>query len=184
MTTTRPERVLERVARAGAVDEFDCARLLRGRVCILGIGNRERGDDGVGSLLAESLQGESTAVVIDAGAVPENHLGKVLRAAPDTILLVDAIDFGGAPGAVARIDRDRLGEVGLSTHAVSLGMAVDYLSRQTDAEVIVIGIQPAQLEPGAPVSAAVARGLARLRRQLLGCLAPGPEPTEIQHADR
>jgi hydrogenase 3 maturation protease len=150
----------------------------RDRVCILGIGNRERGDDAAGSLLAESLQRRSRAVAIDAGAVPENYLGKVVRVDPDVILVVDAMDFGAAPGTVARIDSDRLATVGLSTHALSLAMAVEYLSRCSRAHVVVIGIQPARLGPGPGVSQAVAGALASLRQQLLRALAGEPDSSE------
>ena len=61
-------------------------RLVAGRVCILGVGNRYRRDDGAGSLVAEHLAGRTDALIVDAGAVPENYLEKVARWRPDVIL--------------------------------------------------------------------------------------------------
>ncbi|MGR8920157.1 MAG: hydrogenase 3 maturation endopeptidase HyCI [Gammaproteobacteria bacterium] len=157
------------------VQRLDPGRLRRGRVCVLGIGNRERGDDAAGSLLAESLAGRVGATVIDAGAVPENYLGKVVGAAPDTVVIVDAVDLGAAPGTVATVSPEQLRAGGLSTHAVSLAMAVDYLAARSGAAIVVIGIQPAALDAPRAVSAPVARGIARLRDALIACLAPAPE---------
>ena len=71
------------------------SRFIDGRVCLLGIGNRHQHDDGIGSCLAEALEARSEFDVIDAGIVPENHMEMVARRHPDSILMVDATDFGG-----------------------------------------------------------------------------------------
>ena len=77
-------------------------RVLGRRVCVLGIGNRDRRDDGVGSLAAEHLTRLSRALVIDTGTVPENFLEKAAGFCPDTVLLIDAVDFV-ADGLVIRL---------------------------------------------------------------------------------
>ena len=77
---------------------------LTGRVCVLGIGNRLRRDDGAGSLLAAALAEQEGAAVLDAGTVPENYLEKVAGSNPDTVVIVDAIDFDGAPGEIRLLE--------------------------------------------------------------------------------
>ena len=134
-------------------------RLLAGRVCILGVGNRARGDDGAGSLVAERLAGRTDALVIDAGAVPENYLEKVARWRPDTILFVDAVDFGGAPGDLRILAPEAVGPAGLSSHALSLRMGTDYLKARTQAYLALLAIQPADVRLGAKLSKQVAQAV-------------------------
>jgi hydrogenase 3 maturation protease len=77
------------------------AQFLRGkRVAVIGVGNRMRGDDGVGSVIAERLQelAKGSLLVIDAETVPENYLGVLLDSKPEVALFVDAVDFGGEVG--------------------------------------------------------------------------------------
>ena len=126
--------------------------LLSGRVCVLGVGNRYRCDDGAGSLVAELLGGRTGALTIDAGAVPENYLEKVARWRPDTILILDAVDFGGAAGEIRILDPGSIGPSGLSTHALSLQMAVEFLNTRTRARLAVLGIQPANVGYGTELS--------------------------------
>lgn len=145
------------------------ANLLEGRVCILGIGNRDRRDDAVGSLLAERLAGRSAALAIDAGAVPENHLERVLRSRPDTILIVDAANFGAGAGELRLIDPDCIAPSGLSTHALSLNMTVTFFRLRTRARLLLLAIQPADVSWGTELSEQMPQALDRAEAAL--CLA-------------
>ena len=129
---------------------------IRGRVCILGIGNRQWRDDGVGSYIAEALQGHPVLDAIDAGFIPENHLEDVARRRPDTILMVDATDFGAEPGKARLIYPDKVAYSGVSTHAGSLRMLAEYLHQRTRAPVALLAIQPADTGAGENLSPAIA----------------------------
>ncbi len=111
------------------------AENLKGRICLFGIGNRNRRDDGAGSILAARLAERSQAMSIDAGGVPENYLEKVVRFQPDFILMLDAADFGGRPGNVRLLGRNLDSVSGVSTHAQSLEMTAEYLAPRTKARV-------------------------------------------------
>ena len=126
--------------------------LLSGRVCVLGVGNRYRRDDGAGSLVAERLGGRTGALTIDAGAVPENYLEKVARSRPDTILILEAMDFGGAAGEIRILDPGSIAPSGLSTHALSLQMTAEFLKARTRARLVVLAIQPANVGYGTQLS--------------------------------
>ncbi len=145
-------------------------RLLTGRVCLLGVGNRYRRDDGAGSLVAEQLEGRTGALSIDAGEVPENHLEKVARSRPDTILIVDAVDFGGAPGELRVLEPGALASSGPSTHGLSLQMTADFLRTRTQARLAVLAIQPAEIALGTELSAEVSHAVRTLKEILLAAL--------------
>jgi hydrogenase 3 maturation protease len=141
-------------------------RFLRGRICVLGIGNRFRHDDGAGSQIAESLESCTGVDTVNAGWVPENHFGTVARLDPDTILMIDAADFSGEPGQVRLIDPDSVAVSGLSTHTASLQMLAVYLRTRTHARVALLAIQPADTGPGEGLTPSVARTVKELQDEL------------------
>jgi hydrogenase 3 maturation protease len=143
-----------------------------GRVCLLGIGNRYWRDDGVGSLIAEALQTCQGFDAIDAGSIPENHLETVAQKNPDTILLIDATDFGGKPGQVRLLDADKVTFSGLSTHAGSLRMLAEYLRARTQARIALLAIQPGDTSAGEGLSAEVLATFSTLL-ELLAVLGRG-----------
>ena len=149
------------------------AEALAGRVCVVGIGNRLAGDDGAGSAVAERVAGRIAGRVIDAGVAPENHLEPMLLDEPDTILLVDAVDFGGAPGEVRILDARALATGGLSTHATSLRMVRDYLSARSPARVVLVGIQPGHLRLGDGLSAEVQASVTAVADRVAELVGPG-----------
>jgi len=145
----------------------ELSRLVEGRVCVLGVGNRQRRDDGCGSLIAEYLAEQTAMMAIDAGVVPENYLEKIARLEPDTVLIVDAVDFGGAPGEFRILEPEQVKHAGLSTHALSLRMAADFLFARTKASVAFVSIQPADLGDGVGLSAEVAHAVHSIQSLLV-----------------
>ncbi len=145
-------------------------QVLQGRVCVLGVGNRDRRDDGAGSVIAEHLAGCTAARVIDAGSVPENHLEQIARLQPDSVLILDACDFGGLPGDVRILDPMDLKYSGLSTHSLSLQMAAGFLKARTQARQALLAIQPADIGSGPGLSAPIARAVERVRKTLIAAL--------------
>ncbi len=134
----------------------ECLHMLRGlRVVILGVGNVLKGDDGAGPLLCQALQGTISVPVIDAGTVPENYLWSVIKAHPQRVLIVDAVDFGGRPGAIGVFHAQQVRDVAVSTHASSLRLLADVLRTEIDIDVLLFGIQPESTQLGRPVSASV-----------------------------
>jgi hydrogenase 3 maturation protease len=133
----------------------DLRALVHGRTVVVGVGNSLRGDDGVGPAVIARIRDLCSALCLDAGPVPENYLGPIVRANPDAVLLVDAVDLGLAPGSWSILSRDDLAESGLTTHTVSLGTFIDFLKTQIQGEVYVLSVQPETLEFGAELSLAV-----------------------------
>lgn len=133
------------------------------RVLVIGIGNRERGDDAVGPTAAEAIgslkiPGVDTlcsrgdpAELIDAWA-GRRH-----------IVIIDACQSGTGSGTVHRFDAgaaplpSQFGAV--STHGFGLGAAIE-MARAMAAlpdDLVVYGVEAASFDPGAPLTAPVAR---------------------------
>lgn len=146
--------------------ERELAPRLLGKVCWVGIGNTQRGDDGAGPafILRLASQGWQT---VNAGVAPENHLEKVVASGPDTVFLVDAADWGGRPGAVQLLEPRDTAAFSLSTHALSLDLVAAYWAeRLPQARIHLLAIQPASLEWEPALSPAVADTV----DQLVHCL--------------
>lgn len=135
----------------------ELAALIHGRVCIVGVGNRHRGDDGAGPRVIDARCEGSRGVWIDAGVAPENFLEPIARSNPDTVLIVDAVAFGGFPGECRLMDAAAMEMVVVSTHAGSLGMLSEYLAARTGAGVCVVAIQPERIDARTGLSHPVER---------------------------
>lgn len=139
---------------------------LRPRIAILGIGNEFKADDLVGPLvvrlLADSLSQNPDLLILDAGTAPENAAGALRRFVPDLVLLIDAVEMGTAPGAVAWLDFAALeGSAGF-THAPAPSMLADFLRGELQCRLALIGIQPGSLEFDRPMSPVVRRAARRV----------------------
>jgi len=126
---------------------------LQGKVSIVGIGNPLRGDDAAGPELIKELRNSLPCLLLlDVGEVPENYLEKIVKEKPDTMVLVDAVDLGAPPGTIRIIEKGDIRDESLSTHNVSLRLVVNYLQRETSADVFLLGIQPETTEFGRGIS--------------------------------
>jgi hydrogenase 3 maturation protease len=119
---------------------------LSGKVVILGIGNTLRQDDGIGSLIASRIKDKVPYIVYDSGPTPENYLGKIIKDKPDSIVIIDAVDFGGTPGEFYEIEGTELETANIySTHNASLSLAINYLKNNLKADIIALIIQPQKI---------------------------------------
>jgi hydrogenase 3 maturation protease len=116
--------------------------LMDGKVTVLlGVGNRWRGDDSVGTLLAQELSSGKTFHVVNGEDVPENYTDRVRAFQPQTIILVDAVDGALPPGHVLVLRANDLNDIGFSAHHPSLRPLMNYLEAETGAQVVLLGIQ-------------------------------------------
>jgi hydrogenase 3 maturation protease len=117
-------------------------RSLKGKVVLIGAGNELRSDDGVGAVLAKKLGNRLRATVLDAGSALESFLSPILREAPQTVALIDAVQFDGRKGEVRVFRVADLGTARLGTHGMSPGLFMETLERMGVAHTLLIGIQP------------------------------------------
>jgi hydrogenase 3 maturation protease len=142
---------------------------LKGKVVILGIGNTLRSDDGIGSVLATRIEGKVPWIVYDAGESPENYLGKIIREKPDTVVIIDAVDFGATPGEFRVLEAADIKTANLfSTHNASLSLTINYLQNNLKVDIIILIIQPKDISFGDKFSPQVRRTLTDLEEWFNG----------------
>ncbi|HOY57370.1 MAG TPA: hydrogenase maturation protease [Verrucomicrobiota bacterium] len=163
---------------------------LSGRVCFVGLGNADQGDDGAGMRLAEALRDgllpgvarRGDDEVFDAGAYSVALAGTALerwgaalgRLDADRFVFLDAVDFGGRPGSVVWLEgceiRARFPQV--STHRMSLGASARWIEADGSKRVWLLGVQPESLRAGRGLSAPVAAAVSALAQILLDARSP------------
>ncbi len=131
------------------------ARWRNAKAVILGVGNVLKGDDAVGPRLCERLSGSLSAVVIDGGTAPENHIRPIQKAEPEVLLIVDAIDFGGSPGQIRLFELAEITRFAFSTHTLSLHLFIDLLQGDRPLDVRLVGIQAGPRKLGEGLSPAM-----------------------------
>lgn len=129
-----------------ALEHLDChlkEAALKGKVVILGVGNTLRKDDGAASILAGRIKEKVPYTVYDAGASPENYLGKIIKDKPSAIVIIDAADFGARPGEFNVLEASGLHTANLfSTHNASIELTINYLQSNLKVDIIILIIQP------------------------------------------
>ena len=150
----------------GPLDNFARMGNASARVAVLGIGNDLSGDDAVGALVARELAARvgrrADCLVLDAGTAPENFTGPLRRFRPDFVLLVDAAQLSAEPGTVAWLDWRQTDGLSASTHTLPVSVLAQFLVQELACRVALLVVQPAQLEFGRPLSAAVRRAADRV----------------------
>lgn len=147
---------------------------LRGsNTLIVGIGNVLKGDDAAGPLTCEKLKAKKiSAEIIDTGTAPENYIQKIIKIAPQNLLVIDAIEFGALPGTIEIFDCKQLDTHAFSTHTLSPRFFVDIIRKSIEVNVYFIGIQPAHTQLGLPVSEKVNSAIETLSRVLAEIFPP------------
>lgn len=117
-----------------------------GRILFVGVGNRQRRDDGAGPIIIDRLTAAGLSSCIDAGTVLENYTKNIIDHAPDTVLIIDAVNFHDTPGKWRLFNPRDLDEVAFSTHAASLQLFASYINQRISAQIYLLGIQPESIE--------------------------------------
>jgi hydrogenase 3 maturation protease len=138
------------------------------KIIFLCIGNDMRGDDGLGPLMARNLtkllKNQSELLVINAETVPENYSGLIRKENPSHIIFIDAVEMKMNPGSIKLVKCEEIAEYNISTHAMPLSFIIKYLESFTDAKMLLIGIQPKNMEMSNPISKEVKSGVEELTR--------------------
>ena len=150
---------------------------------VIGVGNPNRGDDGVGRTVARLLSPHVS--VVEHNGEATSLLG-VLRE-EDCVWLVDAAQSGAAPGTIHRIDcagEAPIPDRTMSSHgfgpaeAVGLARALGSLPRHC----IIYAIEAADFTAGAPLSPPVERAAHQVAARILAELTlPPPSSPRPRH---
>jgi hydrogenase maturation protease len=131
---------------------------------VIGIGNRDRGDDGAGIAVAEELT-ELTTHAVASGSLDLYELWT----ADDDVVVVDAMRSGATPGTVRSFDvtdEPLPDETFASTHSFGPAASIEIARAlgRMPASIEVIGIEAGDFTAGAAMSPAVARAVRDVTR--------------------
>jgi hydrogenase maturation protease len=148
--------------------------LRQGDTLILGVGNALCGDDSVGPRLVELLAKRALppGVLVQDAGLPGWGLPTWLEGWR-SVFLVDAVEMGLAAGCWRRFRPEDvklwLQEESLSLHQPDLacGLALAQALNLLPERLYIYGVQPAQTEPGAPLSPQVSASLTGLADQII-----------------
>jgi len=155
------------------------------RIGIVGIGHELRGDDSVGPFIVRrlnsSLQENESLLMLDAGTAPENCTSLLRRFAPVLVILIDAAEMEKSAGSIEWLPwQDSIG-LSASTHSLPLHIFAQYLTKELDTEVILLGIQPTNTSLDAEMNPAVLTSADKIVLELTSLLSdPMEHSTTIQ----
>lgn len=154
-------------------------KCFQGSVCLIGVGNLELGDDAAGMRVSEQLLSNATLqpeqnpvpghfCVLSCGTEPERVIGRIVRAGWDHVIFIDAVDFGGPPGAVVFLDATQMESrfPQVSTHRLSFSILAKWVEARGSTQAWLLGIQPDSLRIGTHLTAKVANSVATLTELL------------------
>jgi hydrogenase 3 maturation protease len=117
------------------------------KLTVLGVGSTLRADDAAGMVLTDRLQAAfqqekyPELLFCPGETAPENFSGKIRTFKPTHLLSVDAADVGLEPGTITVIDHEEVGGPAFLSHMLPLRVMINYLTDQTGASSLLLGIQ-------------------------------------------
>jgi hydrogenase maturation protease len=151
---------------------------------VIGVGNRDRGDDAVGPHVCDRLRtrvgGTRLRTVVCEGSIIDLALH---WDGHDRVVVVDAIAPGNRPGRIVSVDRTgddastgaTPAPAAVSTHEIDVWVAIEVARAlgRMPAQLLLIGIEAEQVVWAAPLSAAVAAAADDVVDRLVALLAVG-----------
>lgn len=141
-----------------------------GKTLVAGVGNVLLGDEGIGVHAVRALRAEGVPEgvdLVDAGTALGDLLGEL--SGYGRLILVDAVRAGGQPGDLYRMeiqspDDLRCPARPLSLHEMGVAEALDQARALgvLPPAVVLLGMEPARLEPGMDLSDVAGGALPRL----------------------
>jgi len=119
---------------------------LRGRICFMGLGSSDYGDDGFGVRFAEKLIDVGIPDVIVAGTTPDRWITRL--SCFDHVVFLDAVEFGGAAGDVVFLDSAAMAArfPQISTHKIALELLAQWIEANGKTKAWLLGVQPESLQ--------------------------------------
>lgn len=130
------------------------------RIAIIGIGNPLMSDDGAGvavlDILRDSVPAGVEIIELGSGGLTLLHRMEGF----DSVVLADAVDFGGEPGEVRVFSPDDVNSVktvGYSLHDVDILKVIELARKMGHCpeRIMIAAIQPVNLDHSAEMTSAV-----------------------------
>jgi hydrogenase maturation protease len=112
------------------------------KVLILGVGNRSRGDEGVGCFIVKRLKDKIHVPMLDGGVVPEKQLGQIETLCPELVLVIAAADMPNAmPGEIGLFELDQARQAGVKTCIANLPLVFRIIPSDSRPDALLIAVQ-------------------------------------------
>ncbi len=143
------------------------------RVVVVGIGSPMRRDDFVGLRVLELIEGKTpeNVLLLPTETVPESYTGAIRSFNPTHVILLDAANFGGAPGEARIISPKSIANTSVSTHSLPLHVFIGYVKQTICENVVLVGMQGVDIEMGEGLTAGVDKGAKEMAEMLAELLA-------------
>jgi hydrogenase maturation protease len=153
-----------------AFPEIEGGPVVRAKTLIVGIGNRLRGDDALGCLIAEKLAGTDDVTVIEHDGEPASLMDRWRGF--ERVVLVDAVTSGAEPGTIFELNllHEKLASStrNTSTHAFGVAEAVE-LSRALGTlppRIVFYGIEADCFSTGGAMSPKICAAIEKIRNRI------------------
>lgn len=142
------------------------------KAAFLGVGSPLRGDDNVGNCVVAALEEKLQAGpgqefrFYQGESAPENFTGAIRQFNPEYLIIFDAADLGGPPGTFSIIPPEQIDGMSFASHVLPLKIICNYLNSAVERQIILVGVQPLNLEFGENLSRAVQEAMERFAAEL------------------
>ncbi|MBU0762649.1 MAG: hydrogenase 3 maturation endopeptidase HyCI [Candidatus Altiarchaeota archaeon] len=136
-----------------------------GKVCFVCVGNELSGDDGFGPYVHSLIEGRVHA--IDASTFPEAFVGVIIEKRPERVVLLDAAEFGAAPGELHIIDPSTIEQSHFSTHRAPLKHFINSLGKE-GIPVVLLCVQAKKTGLGEEMSQEVKTAAEDIAKKIIG----------------
>ena len=123
-------------------------------------------------MIEEAIQPSPDHLLINGSIAPENYTGKIAKFNPDLVILIDAADMGKEPGTITLLPWEQTTGFSASTHTLPPYVMAEYLTTAVDCQVIVIGIQPQQVNFAESLSPSVESAVKEITGEFINLLSP------------
>ncbi len=146
--------------------------MLNPRIIVFGAGNLLLKDEGIGvhvALALKELDLPDNIEIIDGGT-SSNLLAHLEPA--DKLIIIDAVQAGGAPGTVYHFRPEDLAEepaglISLHEAGVMSGLRMMSLLRNEPKEIVILGVQPKEIDWGTELSPELQERMQEIIRTVL-----------------
>lgn len=154
------------------------------RLVVIGVGHRDRCDDGIGPAIADALKRCAGGVAVH---VCEGDLAvlPLFWEPEDDVVIVDAHMSSGPSGEMREIDPDNLvSSIGMSTHGLNVADAIQLARRLRcmPSRLRVVGISGREFGHG-PISPELRGRIEPLTEELMQLLGVSPDEASMPQGD-
>jgi hydrogenase maturation protease len=134
----------------------DIMGVVKGKTCIVGMGNYLRKDDAVGLYLVDELQGRvapDQVLLLNVEDIIESFVFKIAELDCENVLIVDAVRSTTSPGSIIFGRLTKCGEAlnDYSTHQLSLTLCGKILE-ESGKKTYLLGVEAADTDFGSGLS--------------------------------